>query len=175
MKTFQNLKATSLLTFIAAFLFSLTSCQKDELPTVSNSTSEPVDLAMVVATQYDMIILDHSAGMSDAPDYSVTIKTNGKIIFQGRKNTLLEGEWAFAASKDQMLKITDIMKASNFYKIDTEKENEEVAILTFSYNPNAGKNVTTKIALDQQKNDLNFLANQIEGVLGIPAYISEKY
>ena len=130
MKTLKNISAS----FIVLVLF-VSSCKKDDLTSTNSGNSSSSDVArqalqnndqqaaygtsfQQVAEQTVMMRINHIAARSQFPDYSITIKFDGTIIFEGRRNVAFIGtkEWKLAG--DKFMNVKQLFDHSGFNSIE---------------------------------------------------------
>ncbi|MEO5569974.1 MAG: DUF6438 domain-containing protein [Bacteroidia bacterium] len=122
MKTLKhfNLKNILSASAIASVLF-FASCEKEiiQAPSGINAKGDIQKVSASVQDQQasslvsnkapvviDMIKIDHQAALTHTPDYSVTVKSNGLVIYEGRKYVAVTGQkkWILDSEKFAFLK-----------------------------------------------------------------------
>lgn len=173
MKTFKSL-TTAISILSAAFVFTLTSCQKDELPLVTRATSPQIDQAAApvdpTTQRFQMISIDHNSGPARAADYNVTIMSDGQFIFEGRKNTATIGIRTINLSKEMMGTLKEYFSGDNFEGINQGPVSNDLATLTVSYKEDILKGVTTRTANEISQSKLITFNKKLEEILNVKAF-----
>ena len=117
------------LALIIMIAFTFNSCQKDDLTSMNNegnqnsSNSSISDAgAKMPSAGMALVKIDHMAAKSMQPDYSVTVTSNGNIVFEGRRNVKFIGRTYLLASDESMLTIKKLIANSNFLNIVVKNE-----------------------------------------------------
>ncbi len=114
----KKLRNFSLASFLIVFLLFLSACQKEELASTNSSVQannenlarqkQPAD-----QSPFTLITIDHSAAQTHLPDYSVTIRSDGNILFNGRRNTAVSGKVEFKAPQKVMTQLRVMFTEAN--------------------------------------------------------------
>ncbi|MEO5572044.1 MAG: DUF6438 domain-containing protein [Bacteroidia bacterium] len=128
----NSIKNSLTVSLISSVLF-LASCSKEELSlpvanasqsageartALAQATEATASSDLQKATSTIMIRIEHQAARSEAPDYAVTIKFDGTIKFEGRRNVAYIGnrEWKLELSK--FIAIKNLFAYTNFTSIE---------------------------------------------------------
>lgn len=134
-----------ILSFMFSLLFYLTSCKKDdiEVPSkvstgaserqiksnhddVSKGNAEKVNQLKFIPPNANqgkiaadvLIKIDHQAARSKAPDYVVTVFSNGKVVFEGRRNVTFIGPKEMKIDKSTVEELKRLFTEANFSGIE---------------------------------------------------------
>lgn len=182
--------ALGTLSLIIMLAFSINSCQKDDLTTTGNSSSNGTDqsLGKSVANTLPylgpaLIRIDHLAGMTQEPDFSVTLYNNGAIVFEGRRNVSLIGQARLAAKFETIVTVKKLITASEFFNMKVKTTNVLDAaktITTCSMKQSAATDASfsakTRSLIDYNNGyprDLYTLRTEIEKLLDIQKFIGK--
>ena len=121
----QKLLDLSLGFILLISFFLLNGCQKDETPYVNNgdvTTTNDMQNARVSKNNnegpFALLLINHSAARTNLPDYSVTVMSDGAIIFNGRRNTRFIGTHKYSASSSLIDALTRIYVKNRFSEIE---------------------------------------------------------
>jgi hypothetical protein len=124
-------------------LFFFASCQKENVITPSKESIamserqiEPagndiiqchaadVALSQSVATKSYLILkIDHRAAMSFTPDYSVSLFSDGRVVYDGRRNVFFIGNKELKTSSDNIQVIKNLFTRSGFFAMTEDIPN----------------------------------------------------
>jgi len=173
MKTFKSLTA-AIYILSAAFVLTLTSCQKDELISPNSATTASIDQASAANVpneqRFQMISINHHAGSTQAADYNVTIMSDGQLIFEGRKNVATIGMKTLYLSTDQMITLQKYFAGNNFEGIIQEPVSNDLATLSVAFKLDLRTRVSTRVANENQGSHLSAFDNKLEDYLNIKAF-----
>lgn len=128
MKTNQTVSAKfksvlSGFTFIMIALF-ITGCEKDEpakpfdSSTISLDKKPSWDQVSCKTMAFTSIKINHRPGRGFAPDYAVTINSDGNVWFEGRRNVFITRTVNYQLNQNQLNAINKICIAVNFFNLD---------------------------------------------------------
>ncbi|MEP7170816.1 MAG: DUF6438 domain-containing protein [Bacteroidota bacterium] len=132
------------LSLMISSLFFLASCQKEEqslpssennsngdrqvqngakpsLPDVKNGIGGVValtDRAISHRVIFEMIKINHIAGRSMNPDYSVTVFSDGKVEYDGRRNVAVKDKVIMQIKDVTVKELRNLFEASKFFSLD---------------------------------------------------------
>ncbi|MEO5570661.1 MAG: DUF6438 domain-containing protein [Bacteroidia bacterium] len=199
MKNSSNFSIKNSLTvsLFASALFFLASCEKEVIPapsginvngntekaTASNGASQAEQVQFAAASDaasqsvhksFDMIVIDHHAARSYGPDYSVTVRGDGYVTFEGRRNVSVLGKKVWKLDEEKFSAIKRIFEASDFAHI--EDNLSLIAGVPIVYTSYAASAYSRQVTLfDYNKTDpakLIFLRLKAEDILDIYEYVS---
>ena len=194
MKTLKNIRIQNSIaaTVIVSLLF-LSSCQKEDLVTTTSGNVTTSDNAkhdpqgkrhqvhpaadarfeLPEAQSTIMIKIDHIAGRTHAPDYSVSIKFDGTIIFEGRRNVayLDTKEWRLAS--DKFMNVKQLFENSGFNSIENHlSELADVPMVYTTWSASAAQRSKTLFDYnDGYPEGLISLRQKAESILDLGQYI----
>ena len=93
-------------------------CEKAELPQPASSpASNSFDRLAADFSNHVMLVIEHNAVRSNLPDYIVTLRRNGAVEFEGRKNVSHIGRYKMQAEEGTVSYIKNMFEAANFFNI----------------------------------------------------------
>jgi hypothetical protein len=167
-------------------LFMMASCQKEESVQPSDNSSnqsamrqtnsvnaEAATIEIPRPVIFTMVNIEHQSGWSTAPAYSVTIKSDGEVIYRGSHNVRTMGAVSFDISKETLSYIQDMFYYSRFYQIrDTLALTPDVPVNLTFYRESL--KVNGKTLIDENKSYpaiLIQLRQKVEETLNISKYV----
>ncbi|HKR05604.1 MAG TPA: DUF6438 domain-containing protein [Bacteroidia bacterium] len=165
---------------ISVIVFMLSACSKDESMQPSSSST---DNAMKNALPYEMIKIDHMAGRSVLPDYQVTVYSDQRVVFEGRRNTAFIGKKTFTMDSESSV-LKNLFESSGLFDRSvpsgvSANANDiiqaDIPTVLTSYN-NGSYTVTLKDYNDPYaKSNLYNVRVKAEDLLNISSLIVNKY
>ena len=146
-KKFRNFSITS---FILVFLLFFSACQKDELASTNNAVqanNENLSRQKQSADQspFNLITIDHSAAQTHLPDYSVTISSDGTILFNGRRNTAVAGKVQFKAPQKIMTQLRVLFTEANLADMENLPSIPDLPSIATSFKAATNAETVTRI------------------------------
>jgi len=169
-------------------------CQKEDEPTPSqnNSNSEkttnanraiadmhsdainPIDNLLL---PFNVIKIDHLAGNSKLPEYSVTVRSDLWVIYEGKKNVRVVDKISFRISDREMTKFINIFKANDFYNQSSDLDiawGLPIVLTTFRPSqPNKPFTIYDDCYNNPEK--LVLIRKSVEEVLGIDRFVNKEW
>ena len=108
----HKMKIGMAITILASALLALASCQKEEQQ--PDNLSQPdaqlkINLqASNLSLAFASVQINHKPMSAVKPDYSVTVSSNGKVIFEGRKNVRFIGTKTIDATQSSLIAINSL-------------------------------------------------------------------
>lgn len=196
MKTLKNLRIQNSIavTVIVSLLF-LTSCKKEDLVTTTSGNATATDgvkqapqaksnqihppaefrAELPKAGQSTVMIkIDHIAARTHAPDYSVSIKFDGTIIFEGRRNVAYVGTKEWQLASDKFMNVKQLFDHSGFNSIeDNLSELADVPMVYTTWCASPAQRATTLFDYnDGYPEGLISLRQKAESILDLWEYIN---
>jgi hypothetical protein len=109
----------------AAFLLVLimSGCKKDNLdPVTTQKIKNEARIAQHTTSTFDMIKINHDANLTSAPDYSVTIRSDGLVTYEGRSHVLVKRKIEFSISPEMVRKLDAIFAPPSFTEVQANDE-----------------------------------------------------
>jgi hypothetical protein len=158
--------------FISIMVVFLASCQKETL-TISQDTGTSPTLAKakptVTGPAFQMIVINHSAGLSTRPSYKIEVLSTGKVTFTGKSNTAVIGTVTFNVDGEVISRLRSLFLERGFYNIkDDLKPMPDLTMVSTSFRDNINREPLTLIDYDgTQQSFLISLRKQAELMLKI--------
>ena len=108
------------LSFAIVSLLFMAGCDKSEeilTPSLRNTNVDnAADVRAIapVTRGFSMIKIDHQAGRTRLPDYSVTINSDGIVQFEGRRNVAKIGKVSFVIAAGTLQELLFVFKSGGF-------------------------------------------------------------
>jgi hypothetical protein len=178
MKTLSTLIVKISIIVTAASLFFLTSCRKEEpaAPSANVNLSQAKTSAVnkIEPPNYGFmtIQIDHTRQIY-TPEYSVTVRYDGWVTFEGRKNCAYNHIITFYVPYENVSRLQNLFLNTNFFEIaDALKTStNSPAVLTTCINLGSG---TSKTLTDFNKGypaALIYFRTKAESLMGITKYV----
>ncbi|MEO5570660.1 MAG: DUF6438 domain-containing protein [Bacteroidia bacterium] len=189
-----NIKNGLTVSLLASALFFFASCEKDVIPapsginvsgntekaTASNSASQAEHFQSDAASQsvhksFDMIVINHIAARTSAPDYIVTVRGDGYVTFEGRRNVSLIGKKVWKLEAPRFTELQNLFIESEFTEIDdTLSLYVNVPIIYTSFTASASSRPVTLFDYNQgYPQALINIRIIAEGILDISQYVAQ--
>lgn len=171
----KTLKVTSFLSLVAALFFILTSCQKEELPFVTSSSTTSSDQAGPLSSVFKMIYIDHviPAG-ENRPDYSIEVRSNRMVIFTGRRNTAVLGQKTFQLPQDLLDAAKQLFSDYDFASIVSEKIDDAASSTSVSFKESKTTDALTITGNDDRAQKLINFTLELEQKLQVDVYAARS-
>ena len=179
-KSSSKLSAFSGLTMLIALLLLIASCKKEQsLPWVpdykpkSDIKEKSDQLMPVPELLFSGISITHIAVNTLTPDYNVTVYSDGRVRYQGRKNVFVHGLMTFRLTPSALKQLNQLTKMFD-QKQGTETAEEAERAIGYD------KAITTifnkeGIKIHTDKNDIprsvSNIRAKMEQAIGIEKYI----
>ena len=173
-KKFNLVNKISAFLFICASAFFMTSCQEEDLPMPVRS-SDGIAAGRQIAPRsdaFEMIKIDHIAARTSMADYSVSVKSDGIVTFEGRRNVAVIRKETFKISEARLAELSKMFTDAKFNSI-----NDKLTIVPdLPYHLTtycASAELRSKTILDNSQEPLNLidLRIRVEKVLDISKYV----
>lgn len=122
MKTFNRRNREIKKGIVSVFLLitsalMLAGCEKSE-QLYPSSGIKSSDAKMIAPYQpITMLIIEHYSMRTSLPDYDVLLRSDGKVIFTGRRNVAYQGIIEFKTSAATVSYIKNLFESGNFFSI----------------------------------------------------------
>lgn len=100
----------------------MAGCQKEESAQPGSDSKDYNHLKQAgppLAT-FAFITIDHYAANTSLPDYSVSVKSNGIVVFEGKRNVAYMGRLQFEVPPSTINNLKDLFIHSNFFNMRDE-------------------------------------------------------
>ena len=178
--------ALSSMALLVIIVLMTVSCQKEESikPTSSiqdKNISDHHYIPRDVITPIEGIVfrsieINHMAGLSMLPDYSVTVYSDGIGVFEGRRGVRNTGVIKFKIPIEALLYINDLCSQVNFLNFKSAQLVPDMPMVATSYLPsNPGPDMLPRTVMDNNSNyppDLIYFRTKVEEVLHISPFIN---
>lgn len=140
------------LTIITIIPIFFTSCQKEELqPSAAASNVTPMNdqnslTKLTPELAFSSIKIDHIAALSQYPSYSITVNSNGTVVYEGRRNVYIKGTRIFEIKRSTLLYLNNVCMGINFFDLKGG----------INYIPDMPLVETTYTLLNRQKSLIDF-------------------
>ncbi|MFI5220068.1 MAG: DUF6438 domain-containing protein [Bacteroidia bacterium] len=180
MKTLKSkFQKTGIAIFLSLFIIVMAGCSKEESPQPLTGTSAVAgaDLRQIgppppIARPFVMITIDHQAMRSFLPDYSVTVYSDGTVLFAGRKNVGTLGKVSFSVDQSKLKEVLSVFKQMEFYSIRSDRQiNPDVPRTLTSLAESKTSRVKTLVDDNREPGKLVNLRKTVEWVLQIDQYV----
>ena len=150
----------SILSLAFVSVFFLASCSKDELPQPSAGNTavanvEMKQIAPPIVYAFTVIAIDHQAGRNRLPDYRVTVKSDGTVLFEGRRNVVVRGKVSFTIGAGRLSELIAVFKNGGFMKmkdqLDLNPELPRVATSFSAVDVDGANSAKMKTLVDNNK------------------------
>jgi Domain of unknown function (DUF6438) len=121
-----------------------------------------------------VIRIDHFAGRSRLPDYSVTVRSDGLVIYEGRENVRVRGRQTFMMTDITVPVLKEIFDRKGFFHIVPDfVHHADMPYVVTSYQPTVlrkAKSIADNLTIPAT---LIGIREEVETLLGIDRFVRE--
>lgn len=179
-------KLSQMLASVVMVVFTmlcLNSCQKEDVARPVTNSNEDVHMQRDIAlpafpVSFRSIKIDHNAGKSlILPGYSVTVYSDGLVIYDGKRNVRLKGVITFKTTPEVLREINKMTSRLNFFNIPgLTGISQDLPTVTTTFIENEMEPRTAIIIDDMSGYPKQIVAfrTQLEQMLNLSSYLSGR-
>jgi hypothetical protein len=123
---------------------------------------------------FTILSIDHTNANTDLPSYRVAVRSDGTVLFHGRRNTSTLGNHKFYVSSDTVERLKLIFKANRFSEIDKLPTYFYLPYVSTSFREDIDSYIVSRIDYNEQPQRLIGLRKEAEDLLMISRFVSDK-
>ncbi|MEP7167808.1 MAG: DUF6438 domain-containing protein [Bacteroidota bacterium] len=153
----------------------MAGCQKEESVQPASESNDYSDQKQILLPEavFESISIDHYAGTSLLPDYSVKVSADGQGVYEGNRNVAVIGKVRFDVSEATLKSLKEMFSHSNFFRMRDEIIfAPDLPVNTTAYASKGGADFTKTLHdRDAKPAELASLRNKVEDLLHISKYV----
>jgi hypothetical protein len=138
------------------------------------SGPEQQNVGAIPAGTLNVIRIDHFAGRSRLPDYSVTVRSDGLVIYEGRENVRVRGRQTFMMTDITVPVLKEIFDRKGFFHIVPDfVHHADMPYVVTSYQPTLLRKAKSTADNHSIPATLVGIRQEVETLLGIDRFVKE--
>jgi hypothetical protein len=123
---------------------------------------------------YTLLSIDHLNSNTDLPSYRIAVRSDGTVIFQGRKNTGVTGTHQFFICQDTVEKLRMLFLGNRFSEIEKLPTYFYLPYTSTSFREDSDSYIVSRIDYNEKPARLIGLRQEAEDLLMISRFINKK-